>query len=278
MLQTQWNWFLSTTNMASFILPAGGSVSIPAGSGIPMAYMGGAFAFILSMIGALMNLAKVVYYVEGSIDDWLYGWEKGKYEKIIENPDGDMYDAMNLFLTGYTGDIILWSLAAVWHTGFIIASGYIAAFWILFSNMCCKKDTQTAVNTYLGTVPVRYGWKAMLFGIIVGSINFLSGSIMKSTAQSVMNMLGYLDHTETGDNNKQITTTTNYNSVNTVTVVNTEPEDDYGYNFKALLDLQQNWFVFYVTIRASQLAAPYLFLLTVEGAMVITFLLFFIYY
>ena len=185
---------------------------------------------------------------------------------------------MQLFLTGYTGDIILWSLASVWHTGFIIASGYIAAFWILFSNMCCKKDTQANVNAYLASVPTRYGWKAMLFGIIVGSINFLSGSIMKSVAESVMFMLGYLDHTETGDNNKQITTTTNVNGVSNVSVVNTEPSDDYGYNFKALLDLQQNWFVFYVTIRAAQLAAPYLFLLTVEGAMVITFVLFFVYY
>ena len=144
---------------------------------------------------------------------------------------------MQLFLTGYTGDIILWSLAAVWHTGFIIASGYIAAFWILFTNMCCKKDTQANVATYLASVPKRYGWKAMLFGIVVGSINFLSGSIMKSTAQSVMMMLGYLDHSDTGDNNKQITTTTNYNSIATTTVVNTEPSSSYGYNFQALLDL-----------------------------------------
>ena len=64
MLDTQWTWFLSVTNMGSLVAPGGGAVTAITGA-IPMAYMGGAFAFVMSMIGALMNLAKVVYYVEG---------------------------------------------------------------------------------------------------------------------------------------------------------------------------------------------------------------------
>jgi len=240
--------------------------------------MGGTFAFLISMLGALLNIGKVIYYVESSIDDWIGNWKEGEYQEIIDNPDGDRFDAMQFFLTGYTGDLVLWSLAAIWHTGFIIASGYIAAFWIYYTNFCCKgADSAADERTYLASVKPRYGWKAMLFGVLVGSINFLSGSIMKSVAQSVIMMFGLLNHEETGDDNTVITTTATINGVTSNTVVNTAGTDDNATSFNALLDLQENWFTFYIMIRVAQLAAPYLFLATVEGTMVATFALFFVY-
>jgi len=239
-----------------------------------MAYIAAAFAFIISMLGALMNIAKVVYYIEGSIDTWIGQWKDGAYNDIIADKDSERYGAMEFFLTSYTTDLILWAIASVWHTGFIIASGYLAAFWIYYSFFCCSADDRT----YIASVPARYGWKAMLFGVLVGSINFLSGSIMKSTAQSVMLMLGFLDHEGTGSDNKKITTITVINGVPSTSVVNTDPNGDTGTEFPLLLDLQENWFTFYIMIRGTQLIAPFIFLLTTEGAMVATFALFFVYF
>jgi hypothetical protein len=273
-LEYQWNYFWKITG-ASFPTPAGGSEAVT--GAIFQAYMGGAFAFLISMLGALLNIGKVIYYVESSIDDWIGNWKDGEYQEIIDEK-GDRFDAMQFFLTGYTGDLILWSLAAIWHTGFIIASGYIAAFWIYWTNFCCKNgDTAAVERAYLASVKPRYGWKAMLFGVLVGSINFLSGSIMKSVAQSVISMFGFLNHEESGDDNTVITTTATINGVTTNTVVNTAGTDDNPTSFNALLDLQENWFTFYIMIRVAQLTAPYLFLATVEGTMAATFALFFIY-
>jgi hypothetical protein len=244
-----------------------------------MALAGGTFAFLLSMLGALTNIGKVIYYVESSLDDWVGSWKDGEYQDIIDNPDGDRFDAMQFFLTGYTGDLALWSLAAIWHTGFIIASGYVAAFYIYWNYWCCNNTSSAAaVRTYLGSVKPRYGWKAMLFGVLVGSINFLSGSIMKSVAESVMLMFGFLTREESGDDNTKITTTANINGAITNVEVNTAGTEDVAASFNALLDLQEKWFTFYIMIRVAQLSAPYLFLLTVEGAMAATFALFFIYF
>lgn len=270
-MEYQWDYFFKITT-TSFTKATGGAEAI--GGSTFMAYMGAAFAFVISMIGALMNIGKVVYYIESNVDDWIGSWKEGDYKDIIEEEDGERFDAMQFFLTGYTADLILWAVASIWHTGFIIASGYVAAFWIYYSFFCCSADDRT----YIASVPSRYGWKAMLFGVLVGSINFLSGSIMKSTAQSVMLMLGFLNHEESGDDNKKITTITNVNGVSTTSIVNTAPTEDNVTSFPALLDLQENWFSFYILIRGTQLAAPYLFLLITEGAMAATFALFFVYF
>lgn len=209
LMQYQWDYFFKIAGTA-ITSPSGATDNI--GGSTYLAYMGAAFAFVISMIGALMNIGKVVYYIESNVDDWISAWKEGDYKDIIEDEDGEKFDAMQFFLTGYTADLILWAIASIWHTGFIIASGYVAAFWIYWSFFCCTADNATT-RTYLASIPARYGWKAMLFGVLVGSINFLSGSIMKSTAQSVMLMLGFLNHEETGDTNKKITTVTNINGV-----------------------------------------------------------------
>jgi hypothetical protein len=51
------------------------------------AYMGGSFAFVMSCIGAFMNAGQTIYWVEKSVDTWLKGYKKGKYDEILEDPD-----------------------------------------------------------------------------------------------------------------------------------------------------------------------------------------------
>lgn len=67
LLQANWAWsFVPGGAWVNNLLAA---VALP--SSYVLGYSGGAFAFVMAVIGALMNAGQTIYWVEDSIDDWL---------------------------------------------------------------------------------------------------------------------------------------------------------------------------------------------------------------
>lgn len=78
---------------------------------------------------------------------------------------------METFLTWFTWDLIIYSLASIWHSFFIILMGFAGAFLIM--NKIKTLEASNGVD-----VTIEYGFRCALFGTILGSVNYLSGSIV----------------------------------------------------------------------------------------------------
>lgn len=95
-----------------------------------MGFGGAGFAFLLSLLGALENMAETIYWVEDGIDDWLKGYGAGKYEDVLA--EAEKSETMHKFLNAFTVDLVVYSLASSLHSMMLIASGFIGAFWIIY--------------------------------------------------------------------------------------------------------------------------------------------------
>jgi hypothetical protein len=82
---------------------------------------------------------------------------------------------MELFLTNATWDLIFFVIACYLNDLMLMGVGFATAY-IIYTKAAIWNDFVTTGNV----LPPRYGWKAMLFGIIMGSINFLAGSVTKT--------------------------------------------------------------------------------------------------
>ena len=106
--------------------------------------------------------------MEDSIDDWLNEVNKGNYDDFLYNANEEEVDAMNVFMSARTWDLLLWSFTSMLHSFFLLAMGYIGAFMIFFKMLNWNKDLS---SDYL---PLRYGWEAFIFGAMFGTMNFLA--------------------------------------------------------------------------------------------------------
>lgn len=95
-----------------------------------MGYGGAAFAFIVSLIGALETAGQTLASIEGSFDVWLGGFAGGQYEEILKSAEKS--DSMQQFLVGFTWDVVVYSIVTFWHAFFTMTVGFLTAFWIFF--------------------------------------------------------------------------------------------------------------------------------------------------
>jgi len=119
----------------------------------------------------------------------------------------------------------------------------------------------------------------MLFGVLTGSINYIAGSVTSKGMKYVMLMLGFTEHKETADSayTKTVVSITDGRLVDLL-------EEEYiktastATAFKYLLKLAEKWPYFFWLIRTCQTLAPYLFLLTVDGAVISAYFLLLFYF
>jgi len=165
-----------------------------------MGYIGGAFAFVSSVVGAFMNAGQTIYWVEDGIDSWLKSYGTGKYDDYIEDPESEESAAMEMFMTRTTLEMTFFVVASFFHDMFLMGIGYVSALTI-FLKMCTWSGETN-------TLPLRYGWKTMLFGVLMGTVTYLAGSITKSSMKYVMLMIGFSEHSTTSDSNHKTWITT----------------------------------------------------------------------
>lgn len=114
----------------------------------------------------------------------------------------------------------------------------------------------TKMSTWEGTsadenVTIYNGWKAMLFGVILGSLDYMAGNVTKNLTESVMLSLGFATH-EYDSMASAITTTTITNPTGvTSTFTATAETAEVDYDFAKLLKMQDKWFNFFALQRTT---------------------------
>lgn len=269
LLNYQWGYFF--TLETSYTSTAGASVGPP--WAVFVAWAGAGLAFILSLMGALDNAGKTLYYVEDSLDDFIKRYSGGKYVDILDIVEDS--DLMQSFLNTFTWDLIMYTNASFLHSIFLLAGGTLAAVWILL-----KVQTLTTDATYTNdwsTIPYRFGWNYALFGMLVGSINYLAGNVAKNIVDEVLLSIGLRDHAYADDTKNSVTTelVVSPTGVSSYQTSATYKSTVVDYNYAKLLKMQDSWGAFFGLQRFVQLVAPYMLLACVEAGVVSAFALLF---
>jgi len=100
--------------------------------------------------------------------------------------------------------------------------------------------------------------------VLIGTINYFSGNVTKNSMEKVMLSMGFMEHEwELGT---AITTVVTDGSGEVTSSTETGYDDyDMVYDYKALLEMQDKWSLFFTIQRGMQLATPYLFEIVIEG-------------
>lgn len=94
-----------------------------------------------------------------------------------------------------------------------------------------------------------YGFKLMLFGVLIGTIDYMGGNSTKNNMQYVLKSMGFLEHTyEVTDEVEKVTLTTTESGVSTVTNIATD-EVDPTLDYEKLMYMQDKWFNFFAIQR-----------------------------
>jgi len=191
------------------------------------------------------------------MDTWLGGYAGGDYDEILK--DADKSDSMQQFLVGFTWDIIVYSMASFWHAFFILSVGFVSAFFIFYKMRTTLTDQGVDAK-------MVYGYKMALFGVLIGTIDYMGGNATKGNMESVLKSMGFLAHSSVDtSNSEQVTLTTSDGTTTTVTTISAD-ETDSTLNYEKLLYMQDKWFNFFAIQRGVQLIAPYFFMFAIEAA------------
>lgn len=183
-LTQKWGQFMSISSGATWSYNGGTKYVGPSQF---LGFGGGAFAIFLSMVGAYQNAGQLISSIEDSLDTWLEVYEGGAYKDVI--PDAEKSSSMEQFLTMFTWDIILFAIVSMVHSMYIIGVGFAGSFFIMN-----KVKTWDTANDATQNVPLSDGFRALVFGVVLGSVNYMAGNVTKNTIESVMLSLGFTTH------------------------------------------------------------------------------------
>lgn len=239
-MNDKWTYFWGITSGTTWTNQAGGSLVVsPA---IFIGFTGAAFAFILSVLGAISNAGKTMYEVEDALDDWLKGYGKGKYEDILK--DVEKSESMQTFLNAFTIDMVIYSLTSFAHSFFLISVGFVSAYTI-FSKVVSLEKSEGS-----GNIPMLASFKHLLFGVLIGTVDYFAGNVAKNTAYYIMLSMGFNDHSYTNlENTTTETTTVSKDGISLTTEVYTKPATKVAYDYKKLLKMQDEWYDFFAIQR-----------------------------
>lgn len=233
LMNTQWTYFFDVGSKSWVDLSGtADAVNAPYFLG----WGGAGFAFILSLLGAIENAGKTIYYVEWGMDTWLSTFGEGTFEDILA--DAAESKSMQSFLVIFTVDLIAYSLTMFWHSLYIIGVGYAMAM-LIFTKFSSYNETYIVGGANSSTIPIVKGYKAMLFGVLVGTINYFSGNVTKNSMDSVMLSMGFMEHSY--EEGESITTVVTSNTGVSTTTSTGADEVDVVYDYKKLLEMQDNW-------------------------------------
>lgn len=112
-------------------------------------------------------------------------WSEGKiFEDLIA--DEAASKEMENFIIWYTIDIIAYTCEAIFHSAFIIGSGYATAVLIMMY-MAQHEATYSG-----GSIIIAKGFKSLLFGVLMGTAGYFGGNVTTNTMSSVMKALGMI--------------------------------------------------------------------------------------
>lgn len=219
-----------------------------------LGYAGAAFVFLVSLIGALETAGQTLVSIEESFNVWLGGYQDGNYKELLK--DAEKSEAMEQFLVAFTWDIVFYAMASFWHASFTILIGWITAVYIFFKMAPLANTNSNVVN----------GFKLMLFGVLIGTIDYLGGNATKNNMGTVLKSMGFLETTSADTSETDDITLTYTSGTLTTTTTLGADETDVTLDYEKLMYMQDKWFNFFAIQRGVQLLSPYLLMFIIEGA------------
>lgn len=151
-------------------------------------------------------------------------------------------------------------MASFWHAFFTMSVGFATAFYIFMKMRTRLADDGVDAN-------MIHGFKMALFGVLIGTIDYMGANATKGNMESVLKSMGFLDHTSVDTSEvQQITLTTDDGAGTTSTTTIAANENDTTLDYEKLLYMQDKWFNFFAIQRGVQLLAPYFFMAAIEAA------------
>jgi hypothetical protein len=236
-MNTQWEYFWKYDSTKTWVDTSGSTIYI--GPTYFLGYSGAAFAFIISLIGAYEVAGQTMASIEESIDTWLGGYADGDYYEILK--DADKSDAMQQFLVGFTWDMIVYALASMWHAIFTMTVGYLTCFFIFYRMKTVLSSSEANQGADARMI---YGFKMALFGVLIGTVDYMGANAIKGNMASVLMSMGFLNHTSVDTDSEDVTLTTSDGSTTTVTTIGADTVDA-TLDYEKLMYMQDKWFNFF---------------------------------
>lgn len=88
-------------------------------------------------------------------------------------------------------------------------------------------------------IPVQYGWKYMLFGVLTGTVNYLAGNVAKNLVDDVFLSIGFTNYHMDNDDLNKVTkkAVVAPNGVSTSTTIETYKKTVFDYDYAKLIKL-----------------------------------------
>ena len=89
----------------------------------------------------------------------------------------------------------------------------------------------------MSLVPVSYGWNYLLFGVIVGTVNYLAGNVAKNIVDNVLLSIGFRDHSYSNDTQNLATNVAivGPEGITTTQTTETYPNSVVDFDYAALI-------------------------------------------
>lgn len=122
------------------------------------------------------------------MNDFANQYGTGKYDEILQlAAENEQFQDL---LNDFSLHLILFAVASLMHSGIIIASGAFTAFWILYK----LQTQQEAYSSNWFNIPLVYGYKYLLFGTLIGTVDYFAGNTAKNIVDEVFLSIGFRSH------------------------------------------------------------------------------------
>lgn len=124
---------------------------------------------------------------------------------------------------------------------------------------------------------MEYGYKYALFGMLIGSVDYMAGNVTKNICDQVFLAIGFRTHWSTNDDLNKTIMTANVSpgGVDTSKITETYRMTATYYNFVKFVQLKDSFDYFNSLSRGTQIMVPYAMILVLEagiGAVLTLFL------
>ena len=170
-------------------------------------------------------------------------------------------------LESYALDTIFYAAASFWHSLFLLMIGW-AGTEIVLVRITTLIKTST-------DVPINDGIRLMLFSVLCGTLNYVAGHLVAGKEELVLSMLGF--NTKSDSSTQTVTKSTRSSSGSINTSSSTTSSGKIPKDFLTIYDLSQTWELLYSIQRTIQIVSPYLYIISIEGGLVLVLVLTYMY-
>lgn len=161
---------------------------------------------------------------------------------------------MSDFLTFNAMDTWVMMAAIFLHCGFLLSMGFGIALYIFF----------VLGTTYATTaLPFDKAWKALLFGVLFGSMDYVAGWAVTIRKVTLLEMTGFHPHTAVKTTTE---TKTNVTALSGTVITKTDNVKTYERkkDIWSLNEILENWPILFYSQRFLQLSLPYVYLFLLD--------------